>query len=130
LTARSRLGRKTRAGIYDYDANYERLEWPEIKLVYPPAAAEPVSLEIEQRLFVSQAIEASNALNEGIIADPAMADLASVLGWSYPAARGGVLGYIEFIGPDTFERVRQKLQRKFGNRFERPESLKSKTGCR
>jgi len=130
LTARSRLGRKTRAGIYDYDANYERLEWPELKLVYPPAAAEPVSLEIEQRLFVSQAIEASNALNEGIIADPAMADLASVLGWSYPAARGGVLGYIEFIGPDTFERVRQKLQRKFGNRFERPESLKSKTGCR
>jgi 3-hydroxyacyl-CoA dehydrogenase/enoyl-CoA hydratase/3-hydroxybutyryl-CoA epimerase len=80
-------------------------------------------LEVEQRLFVSQAIEATNALNEGIIEDPAMADLASVLGWSYPAARGGVLGYIEYIGADTFERVRQKLQRKFGNRFERPDGL-------
>jgi 3-hydroxyacyl-CoA dehydrogenase/enoyl-CoA hydratase/3-hydroxybutyryl-CoA epimerase len=127
FTARSRLGRKTSAGIYDYDANYERVDWPELKLLYPPAATEPVSLEIEQRLFVSQAIEALNALNEGIIEDPAMADLASVLGWSYPAARGGVLGYIEFIGADAFEGVRQKLQRKFGDRFERPESLKSKT---
>jgi 3-hydroxyacyl-CoA dehydrogenase/enoyl-CoA hydratase/3-hydroxybutyryl-CoA epimerase len=123
FTARSRLGRKTRAGIYDYDANYKRVEWPEIRHLYTPATVEPVSLEIEQRLFVSQAIEASNALNEGIIEDPAMADLASVLGWSYPAARGGVLGYVEFIGAETFESVRQKLQRKFGNRFERPVRL-------
>jgi 3-hydroxyacyl-CoA dehydrogenase/enoyl-CoA hydratase/3-hydroxybutyryl-CoA epimerase len=123
---RSRLGRKTRAGIYDYDTNYERVDWPELKLLYPPAAAEPLSLEIEQRLFVSQAIEALNALNEGIIEDPDMADLASVLGWSYPVARGGVLGYIEFIGTDTFERVRQKLRRKFGNRFERPDIVPSR----
>ena len=121
FTARSRLGRKTRAGIYDYDANYERLDWPDLKLVYPPTATEPVSLEIEQRLFVSQAIEALNALNEGIIEDPDMADLASILGWSYPAARGGVLGYIKFIGAETFESVRQELQRKFGSRFERPD---------
>jgi len=123
FTTRSRLGRKTKAGIYNYDANYERVDWPELKYLYTPTAAEPVPSEIEQRLFVSQAIEASNALNEGIIEDPAMANLASVLGWSYPAARGGVLGYIEFIGADSFERVRQKLQRKFGNRFERPEKL-------
>jgi 3-hydroxyacyl-CoA dehydrogenase / enoyl-CoA hydratase / 3-hydroxybutyryl-CoA epimerase len=120
FTTRSRLGRKTRAGIYDYDANYERVDWPELKHLYTPAPVDPVPLEIEQRLFVSQAIEASHALNEGIIDDPAMADLASVLGWSYPAARGGVLGYIEFIGADTFEDIRQKLQRKFGDRFEQP----------
>ena len=57
---------------------------------------------------------------EGIIDDPAMADLASVLGWSYPAARGGVLSYIEFVGADTFHQSCQKLQRKFGDRFRLP----------
>jgi 3-hydroxyacyl-CoA dehydrogenase / enoyl-CoA hydratase / 3-hydroxybutyryl-CoA epimerase len=59
-------------------------------------------------------------LYEGIIEDPAIADLASVLGWSYPPARGGVLSYVEFVGADAFERIRQRLQRKFGNRFASP----------
>ena len=121
FTTRSRLGRKTRAGIYDYNANYERVDWPDLKHFYPPSADEPLPLEIEQRLFVSQAIEASRALHEGIIDDPAIADLASVLGWSYPAARGGVLSYIEFVGPDVFESARQKLQQKFGNRYVHPQ---------
>jgi 3-hydroxyacyl-CoA dehydrogenase / enoyl-CoA hydratase / 3-hydroxybutyryl-CoA epimerase len=120
FTARSRLGRKTRAGIYDYNANDERVDWPDLKHIYAPIAANPSPLEVEQRLFVSQAIEASHALHEGIIDDPAMADLASVLGWSYPAARGGVLSYIEFVGPDVFERTRQSLHLKFGDRFRLP----------
>jgi 3-hydroxyacyl-CoA dehydrogenase/enoyl-CoA hydratase/3-hydroxybutyryl-CoA epimerase len=120
FTTRSRLGRKTRAGIYDYNANCERVDWSDLKHLYAPAALEPIPLEVEQRLFVSQAIEASHALHEGIIDDPAMADLASVLGWSYPAARGGVFSYIEFIGADGFERTRQRLQRKFGDRFALP----------
>ena len=120
FTIRSRLGRKTRAGIYDYDAKYDRVDWPDLKHMYPPSGTVPVPMDIEQRLFVSQAIEASQALHEGILDDPAIADLASVLGWSYPAARGGVLSYVEFVGADAFERIRQKLQRKFGNRFASP----------
>src|SRR5262249_7560346 len=120
FTIRSRLGRKTRAGIYDYDAKYDRVDWPDLKHMYPPSGTVPVPMEIEQRLFVSQAIEASQALHEGILDDPAIADLASVLGWGYPAARGGVLSYVEFVGTDAFERIRQKLQRKFGHRFASP----------
>jgi 3-hydroxyacyl-CoA dehydrogenase/enoyl-CoA hydratase/3-hydroxybutyryl-CoA epimerase len=121
FTTRSRLGRKTRAGIYDYSPNYERVDWPDLKHLYAPSADEPLPLEIEQRLFVSQAIEALHALHEGIIDDPAIADLASVLGWSYPAARGGVLSYIEFVSADAFEHTRQKLQQKFGDRYVRPQ---------
>jgi 3-hydroxyacyl-CoA dehydrogenase / enoyl-CoA hydratase / 3-hydroxybutyryl-CoA epimerase len=120
FTMRSRLGRKTRAGIYDYDPKYDRVDWPDLKHVYAPSPTDPVPMEIEQRLFVSQAVEASHALYEGIIEDPAIADLASVLGWSYPPARGGVLSYVEFVGADAFERIRQRLQRKFGNRFAVP----------
>jgi 3-hydroxyacyl-CoA dehydrogenase / enoyl-CoA hydratase / 3-hydroxybutyryl-CoA epimerase len=115
FTARSRLGRKARAGIYDYDSNDDRVDWAGLKHLFGASEHSPV--EIEQRLFVSQTIEATHALSEGIIDDPAMADLASVLGWSYPAARGGVLSYIEFLGRDTFSRTCQELQRKFGDRF-------------
>jgi 3-hydroxyacyl-CoA dehydrogenase/enoyl-CoA hydratase/3-hydroxybutyryl-CoA epimerase len=116
FTARSRLGRKARAGIYDYDSNDDRVNWAELRHLYSPSEHSPA--EIEQRLFVSQTLEATHALSEGIIDDPAMADLASVLGWSYPAARGGVLSYIEFLGTDTFDRTCQELHQKFGERWE------------
>jgi 3-hydroxyacyl-CoA dehydrogenase / enoyl-CoA hydratase / 3-hydroxybutyryl-CoA epimerase len=59
-------------------------------------------------------------MREGIIGDAGMADLASVLGWSYPAGRGGVMGYIDFIGGAEFERVRSRLQEEFGDRFMMP----------
>jgi 3-hydroxyacyl-CoA dehydrogenase/enoyl-CoA hydratase/3-hydroxybutyryl-CoA epimerase len=70
---------------------------------------------------VIQTIEALHAMREGIIEDSGMADLASVLGWSYPAGRGGVISYIDFLGTDEFERVRSRLQEKFGDRFRKPE---------
>jgi 3-hydroxyacyl-CoA dehydrogenase/enoyl-CoA hydratase/3-hydroxybutyryl-CoA epimerase len=76
--------------------------------------------EIEERLFVIQTIEALHATREGIIEDPAMADLASVLGWSYPAGRGGVMTYIDYLGREKFEQVRVRLQEKFGDRFMTP----------
>jgi 3-hydroxyacyl-CoA dehydrogenase / enoyl-CoA hydratase / 3-hydroxybutyryl-CoA epimerase len=59
-------------------------------------------------------------MREGILEDPAMADLASVLGWSYPAGRGGVISDRDLIGRDKFERVRFQLQEKFGDRFAMP----------
>ena len=87
---------------------------------FAPATYPPVPTEIEWRLFVIQTIEALHAMREGIIEDAAMANLASVLGWSYPAGRGGVMDYIDFIGRDEFERVCRRLQEKFGDRFAMP----------
>ena len=67
-----------------------------------------------------QTIEALHAMREGIIEDAAMADLASVLGWSYPASRGGVMTYRDQIGREEFERIRISLQGRFGPRFAMP----------
>ena len=64
-----------------------------------------------------QTIEALHAVQEGIIEDTAMADLASVLGWSYPACRGGVMTYLDRMGRQDFERVRVRLQEKFGQQI-------------
>jgi 3-hydroxyacyl-CoA dehydrogenase / enoyl-CoA hydratase / 3-hydroxybutyryl-CoA epimerase len=120
LTGKSRLGRKTGAGIYDYNSRQERIESTALRDLFPPTADPPTPAEIEQRLFVSQSIEALHAMREGIVDDAAIADLASVLGWSYPAARGGVLAYLDYLGHLEFERVRVQLQEKFGARFAMP----------
>jgi 3-hydroxyacyl-CoA dehydrogenase / enoyl-CoA hydratase / 3-hydroxybutyryl-CoA epimerase len=117
---RSRLGRKTAAGIYDYSEGQERLQSSALASVFPTARAQPASEEIESRLFVIQTIEALHAVREGIIEDAALADLASVLGWNYPASRSGVLGYIEYLGRSTFEQKCIALYKKFGQRFEIP----------
>jgi 3-hydroxyacyl-CoA dehydrogenase / enoyl-CoA hydratase / 3-hydroxybutyryl-CoA epimerase len=120
FTSQSRLGRKSGAGIYEYDSRLERVDSAESRRLFAPAFHQHVSEEIEQRLFVIQTIEALHAMREGIIEDTAMADLASVLGWSYPAGRGGVIAYIESIGRKEFDGVRARLQEKFGDRFAMP----------
>ena len=120
LTGQSRLGKKSGAGIYDYNSRRERVESTALHDLFAPAAYPTDADEIEQRLFVIQTIEALHAVQEGIIDDADIADLASVLGWSYPAARGGVLAYLDYIGREEFERVRVRLQEKFGDRFTMP----------
>jgi 3-hydroxyacyl-CoA dehydrogenase/enoyl-CoA hydratase/3-hydroxybutyryl-CoA epimerase len=120
-TGQSRLGRKSRAGIYEYNARGERVDPTGSRNLFAPSTRGPAPDEIEQRLFMIQTIEALHAMREGILEDPAMADLASVLGWSYPAGRGGVMSYRDLIGRDKFERVRFHLQGKFGDRFAMPD---------
>jgi 3-hydroxyacyl-CoA dehydrogenase/enoyl-CoA hydratase/3-hydroxybutyryl-CoA epimerase len=120
-TGQSRFGRKSGAGIYDYNARQERVDPTGSRNLFAPSAHSPAPDEIEQRLFVIQTIEALHAMREGIMDDPAMGDLASVLGWSYPASRGGAISYRDLIGQDKFERVRIRLQGKFGNRFAMPD---------
>jgi 3-hydroxyacyl-CoA dehydrogenase / enoyl-CoA hydratase / 3-hydroxybutyryl-CoA epimerase len=114
---RSRLGKKTGAGIYDYNERQERIDSSVVASIFPTARTQPSSEEVENRLFVIQAIEALHAVREGIIGDTALADLASVLGWSYPPSRRGVLGYIEYLGRSTFEQRCIALQKKHGERF-------------
>jgi 3-hydroxyacyl-CoA dehydrogenase / enoyl-CoA hydratase / 3-hydroxybutyryl-CoA epimerase len=121
FTNRSRLGKKSGAGIYDYGSGNERIDPAGSHALFAAATHEPAPEEIEERLFIIQTIEALHAMREGIIDDVAMADLASVLGWSYPASRGGVMAYRDQIGKDQFERTRARLQEKFGNRFALPE---------
>jgi 3-hydroxyacyl-CoA dehydrogenase/enoyl-CoA hydratase/3-hydroxybutyryl-CoA epimerase len=116
FTSRSRFGKKVMAGVYDYGP--ERQEWAELETIFPRNHNPPSPDEIEHRLFAIQTIEALHAQNEGIIADSAMIDLASVLGWSYPAFRGGVASY-RCENPD-FENLCAELKSRFGSRFDFP----------
>ena len=121
--ARSRLGRKTGAGIYEYNSHQERVDSALSRDLFSPVPDQTTPEEIEQRLFAIQTIEAQHAIREGIIEDAGMADLASVLGWSYPAALGGVLNYPDFIGAEEFAQSQLHLQERFGSRFALPRML-------
>ena len=118
--SRSRLGRKTGTGIFDYNNRQERVDPVELRKIFPPAAVQPAPEEIERRLFAIQTIEALHAMREKIINDGSLADLASVLGWSYPACRGGVVAYIDHVGRAEFERVCSALSERYGDRFAIP----------
>jgi 3-hydroxyacyl-CoA dehydrogenase/enoyl-CoA hydratase/3-hydroxybutyryl-CoA epimerase len=72
-----------------------------------------------------QTIETLHTLREGVLDAPELADLASVLGWKYPAFRGGVMRYVHLIGPEKFEVTRQDLEKKYGRRFAIPASVPS-----
>jgi 3-hydroxyacyl-CoA dehydrogenase/enoyl-CoA hydratase/3-hydroxybutyryl-CoA epimerase len=113
-----RRGRKAGAGIYDYPSPHERVEWPSLSDWFPRSPQSEV--EITDRLFYIQTVETLHTLKEGIIADPETADLASVLGWRYPAYRGGPMRFLKDVGEEQFEATRRGLETKFGRRFALP----------
>jgi 3-hydroxyacyl-CoA dehydrogenase / enoyl-CoA hydratase / 3-hydroxybutyryl-CoA epimerase len=113
-----RRGRKTGAGIYDYPAPTERMEWPGLKDWFPRSPHSEA--EITDRLFYIQTVETLCTLKEDIIANPETADLASVLGWRYPVFRGGAMAFLKDVGEDRFEATRRSLEAKFGRRFALP----------
>ena len=117
-----RLGRKVQAGIYEYGQDGSRREWNGLSHWFPCDPRPPTGNIIADRLMYIQTIETLHALREGILEAPELADLASVLGWKYPAFRGGVMRYVHVVGPEKFEATRQDLERKHGRRFAIPAS--------
>ncbi|MCC6473925.1 MAG: enoyl-CoA hydratase/isomerase family protein [Burkholderiales bacterium] len=124
LVEHGRLGRKSGGGVYDYDDRGGRRLWPGLSELFPPAAAQPSAEEIRRRLLHIQSIEAVHAIDDGIIEDPLQADLASVLGWSYPSFHGGVLAYVDEIGVRAFVEQCDELAGRYGERFLPPRRLR------
>jgi 3-hydroxyacyl-CoA dehydrogenase / enoyl-CoA hydratase / 3-hydroxybutyryl-CoA epimerase len=116
----NRLGRKARGGIYAYAEDGSRREWDRLTQWFPCDPKPPASSLIADRLMYIQTIETLHALREGVLDAPELADLASVLGWKYPAFRGGVMRYVHVVGPEKFEATRQDLETKYGCRFAIP----------
>ena len=117
-----RTGRKEGKGIYSY-TNNEIEEWSDLNSVFPTPPNILNAKIIEQRLFFVQTLEAARALEEGVVENPIDADLASVLGWAFPSAYGGVLGYVDHIGISKFISTALKLADQFGERFIPPSIL-------
>lgn len=123
LVKAARVGRKGQGGVYDYPESGKVL-WAGLSEVFPPLQQQPEADEVVQRLMHVQSLETIHAIDEGIADNAMELDLASVLGWSYPAWRGGVLAHVDDTGLAEFVRQCDVLAERHGRRFLSPDSLR------
>jgi 3-hydroxyacyl-CoA dehydrogenase/enoyl-CoA hydratase/3-hydroxybutyryl-CoA epimerase len=125
MEEKGRLGRKAKAGYFDYDEKGKRLGyWKGIHDKYPLAEVQPDLQEVQDRLMFVQVLEAVRALEEGVLMDIREGDVGAILGWGFAPWSGGPFSWLDMIGaPYATERCDQ-LSEQFGDRFKTPDLLR------
>jgi 3-hydroxyacyl-CoA dehydrogenase/enoyl-CoA hydratase/3-hydroxybutyryl-CoA epimerase len=119
-----RLGRREGKGFYEYPEGGRKFLWPGLADLYPLAAKQPDVEEVKNRILYIQALESARCLDEGVILDPADADIGSILGWGFPAWTGGTLSLIETVGLKKFISECDRMAQAYGPRFLPHEGLR------
>jgi 3-hydroxyacyl-CoA dehydrogenase/enoyl-CoA hydratase/3-hydroxybutyryl-CoA epimerase len=119
-----RLGRREGKGFYEYPEGGRKFLWPGLADLYPLAAKQPDVVEVKNRILYIQALESARCLDEGVILDPADADIGSILGWGFPAWTGGTLSLIETVGLKKFISECDRMAQAYGPRFLPHEGLR------
>lgn len=128
FVALGRLGKKNKAGFYDYPQDAPKRLWPGLCDLFPSADPQPTLDEVKTRLLYRQAIEAVRCFEENVVRTKLDADLGSILGWGFPAYTGGALSFVDFVGLDTFVSTCNRLADTYGERFRPTEQLREQ--CR
>jgi 3-hydroxyacyl-CoA dehydrogenase/enoyl-CoA hydratase/3-hydroxybutyryl-CoA epimerase len=120
-----RLGRKTKAGFYDYDENGKRQGlWSGLTTRYARADEQPDLVDVQHRLLFSQVLEAVRALEEGVLLDIREGDVGAILGWGFAPWSGGPFSWLDILGaPYAAERC-DELTEIHGERFACPALLR------
>lgn len=118
LVTLGRAGRRQGGGFYEVSASGERSLWSGLSTLFPKRKLQPALSDVQQRLRCSEALQALQCLEEGVIARAEDADLASVLGLGFPKSRGGVLRDVEAQGLAAFASECMRLAERHGARFE------------
>ncbi|QJW88231.1 3-hydroxyacyl-CoA dehydrogenase [Spirosoma taeanense] len=119
-----RLGKKTKAGFYDYPEGESKTLWPGLAELYPVSATQSTPDEVKTRLLYRQALEAVRCFEEGVVRTKLDADLGSILGWGFPAYTGGALSFVDFVGIETFVKTCDRLADQYGERFRPTQKLR------
>lgn len=103
-----RLGRKSGAGWYDYDAAGKAVDSDAVsQVIYRAADAAGITRiarspeEIAERALLAMIMEATRILEEGIAARPQDIDLVLVHGYGFPRWRGGLMHHADTITPQN-----------------------------
>src|SRR5581483_7655091 len=98
LVAAGRLGQKSGAGFYSYAKGTRGTDdaalLPFLEK-YRQAPRKFGAEELTDRLFLPMLVEASRALAEGIVREPADVDMGLILGIGFPPFRGGLLRWAD-----------------------------------
>ena len=127
LGRQERLGRKARAGFYDYSSTGKRLKlWDGLasrwKLQKPTPSVELVT----DRLLLVQVLEAIRTLESGVLEDARSGDVGAVLGWGFAPWSGGPFSWVDMVGAPKVVALARELEAAYGKRFRVPPLLEAK----
>ena len=126
MVEEGRLGRKAKAGFFDYDeAGRKRLGyWKGFNDKFSELEEQPDIVEVQHRMIFAQVLEAVRALEAGVLEDIREGDVGAILGWGFMPWSGGPFSWLDIVGaPWAAERCDQ-LQAKYGDRFACPPLLR------
>ena len=125
LADQGRMGRKAKAGFYDYDEAGKRgALWSGIGQQWPRAEDQPELTEVQHRLMFVQALEAVRALEQGVLTDIREGDVGAILGWGFAPWTGGPFGWLDMLGAERAARIAEGLAARHGDRFAPPALLR------
>jgi 3-hydroxyacyl-CoA dehydrogenase/enoyl-CoA hydratase/3-hydroxybutyryl-CoA epimerase len=80
--------------------------------------------EVKKRLTYIQSVEAARCMEDNIVTEPRDADVGSIMGWGFPASKGGVISQIDMIGAGNFVAECERMAQAYGPRFSPPTLLR------
>ncbi|TRD22285.1 3-hydroxyacyl-CoA dehydrogenase NAD-binding domain-containing protein [Palleronia caenipelagi] len=125
MEQQGRLGRKAKAGFYDYDENGKRLGlWAGIEENSETLDEQPSLERVQHRLMMVQVLEAVRAFEEGVLTDIREGDVGAILGWGFAPWSGGPFSWLDIIGAQRAVEICDDLEADRGPRFAAPAILR------
>lgn len=130
-----RLGQKTGAGFYQYDAQTKRRIDDDSVLKAFKEQADKLSVtqrdnitdeEIQHRLIFALINEGANIIDEGIAVRASDIDVIWLNGYGFPRYFGGPMCYANEIGLDNVLSIIQGFQQQLGDQYWKPSALLEK----
>ena len=124
MADQGRMGKKSNAGFYAYDATGKREGlWDGLAAQYPHSS-DPELTTVQHRLLMAQVLEAVRALQDGVLTDIREGDVGAILGWGFAPWSGGPFSWLDIIGAARAVEICDGLTEVFGARFETPKLLR------
>lgn len=129
LVGADRLGQKNGRGFYDWAPGKagkppKRLPSTEAEALAKGegGGGKAADTELADRLLLPMLVEATRAIEDGIVTDPRDVDLALIMGIGFPPHRGGLFFWADTLGANAIVEKLESL-RTLGKRYEPTEML-------
>ncbi|MGE3288874.1 MAG: 3-hydroxyacyl-CoA dehydrogenase NAD-binding domain-containing protein [Pseudonocardia sp.] len=128
LVEAGRTGRSGGAGFYEYVDGRRAGLWPGLRTELGATNHDVDLHELSERMLFVEAIETRRCFDEGVLETVPDANIGSIFGIGFPAWTGGVVQYVEGYpgGVAGFVARADELAKRYGARFEVPESLRAR----